>query len=91
MTLGSSMRSPWLALPLVAFVTLAAAQVWLSHQRYELAKQHQQLVVEMQDMQAELKRLRLELASLTRPERLRQWATEKLDMHPPAPHQVVHL
>ncbi len=83
--------NPWVIVPVALIIGLAAGQVWVSHARYEIAKQHQSTVKEMTAMQSELKRLQLELANLTRPERLRQWAADKLDMHPPAPHQVVHL
>ncbi len=90
MTMAFVIRQCWL-LPVLLLALLAVGQVWLSHQRYELAKQHQQVVKQLAEDKAEMKRLQLEMASLTRPERLRELAADKLDMHPPGPMQVVHL
>ncbi len=90
MTMALMVHRRWLP-PLLLLVMLAVGQVWLSHQRYELAKQHQQVVKQLAEDKAELKRLQLEMASLTRPERLREMAASKLNMHPPGPMQVVHL
>ncbi|RMH62804.1 MAG: cell division protein FtsL [Zetaproteobacteria bacterium] len=70
---------------------MAAAQVWLSHQRYELAQQHQDVLRQMNAERKALQQLRLEMASITRPERLRELAERRLDMHPPRPEQVVRL
>ncbi|ATX82695.1 cell division protein FtsL [Mariprofundus ferrinatatus] len=70
--------------------SLAAGQIWLSHLRYELSLETQKLNTEKQDVLSESGKLRLELASLTRPERLRKLAQEKLGMKPPGPAQVVH-
>jgi len=81
----------WLLVPVIVLSGMAAAQVWLSHERYELARQHQLVVRQLSEQRAEIKRLQLEMASLTRPERLREAAVRRLDMHPPTPAQVVHL
>ncbi len=78
----------WLAIPLVVGL-LAAAQVWLSHVRYELSQDSQRMMAEKQDVALETSKLRLELASLTRPERLRQLAQQRLHMAPPRPMQVI--
>ncbi|WP_100266015.1 cell division protein FtsL [Mariprofundus ferrinatatus] len=85
---GSLLR-PWLLVPVLAG-SLAAGQIWLSHLRYELSLETQKLNTEKQDVLSESGKLRLELASLTRPERLRKLAQEKLGMKPPGPAQVVH-
>jgi cell division protein FtsL len=69
---------------------LSAAQVWLSYLRYDLSLETQSLSAEKQTVLRETSKLRLEVASLTRPERLRQLARTKLDMAPPKPMQVIH-
>lgn len=79
---------PWLLVPVAAGL-LAACQIWLSHLRYELSLDSQELNTEKQEMLGEVSQLRLELASMTRPERLRQLAQQKLGMAPPKPAQVV--
>jgi len=80
---------PWMAVfALVA--GLAGSQVWLSHLRYEMSLESQRLQSEKQDVLKQAGNLRLELASLSRPERLREMATKQLHMAPPAPMQVVH-
>ncbi|GAV19539.1 cell division protein FtsL [Mariprofundus micogutta] len=80
---------PWLLVPAAAGV-LAAGQIWMSHLRYELSLESQQVNKEQQETLKQASTLRLELASLTRPERLRKIAQEELDMAPPKPMQVVH-
>jgi len=80
---------PLLLMLLVAGL-LAAGQIWLSHLRYELSLETQKLNAEKQDALGQSSKLRLELASLTRPERLRQLAQQKLGMGPPNPSQVVN-
>ncbi len=80
----------WMMLPLCIAV-LAAGQIWLSHLRYEMSLETQRLVAKQKAVQRESSKLRLEAASLTRPERLRQYANSKLDMAPPKPMQVIHL
>jgi len=75
--------------PAVAVAALASAQVWLSHLRYETSQDTQKLLAEKKDAAAEVTRLNLEVASLTRPERLRQIAGTSLGMQPPHPMQVI--
>jgi len=79
----------WLILPLMLGL-LSTAQVWLSNLRYDLSLEAQSLAAEKQTTLKEISKLRIELASLTRPERLRQLARTKLDMAPPNPMQVIH-
>jgi len=81
---------PWLAVP-VAIAVLAAGQIWMSHLRYELSLENQRVNKDQQETLQLTSTLRLELANLTRPERLRKTAQEKLGMAPPKPMQVVHL
>jgi cell division protein FtsL len=80
---------PWLILPAMLGL-LSAAQVWLSHLRYDSSIETQSLLAEKQEVLKEISKLRLEAASLTRPEHLRQLARAKLDMAPPKPMQVIH-
>lgn len=79
----------WLILPLM-LALLSTAHVWLSHLRYELSLEAQSLAAEKQIALKEISKLRIEIASLTRPERLRQLARSKLGMAPPNPMQVIH-
>jgi len=79
---------PWLAIPLM-IALFAAGQVWLSHIRYELSQGMQKLTEEKQEAALETSKLRLEIASLTRPERLRELAQTRLHMAPPRPMQVL--
>ncbi len=88
MKLRRNLIGAWLALALVAGVT-AALQVGLSHQRLALAKQQQSLQHQAHRLRAGINRLTIELAMLTRPERLRQLAATKLGMRPPLPMQVI--
>jgi cell division protein FtsL len=71
-----------------SIVVLAAAEVWLAHARYEVSRQTERGLDERQILSADLNRLNLELASITRPDRLRSEA-KKLGMAPPSPMQVV--
>jgi len=80
----------WLLVPLTVAL-LTAAQIWVSHLRNEVSLSAQRLAAEQKVVEKELSKLRLELASLTRPERLRRYARRKLGMAPPSPSQVVHL
>jgi len=68
---------------------LAIAQVWLSHIRYEQSLETSRVQKEMNELKREMHQLNLELASLTRPERLRSMAQTKLGMAPPLPIQVI--
>lgn len=78
----------WL-LPALAIALLAVGQVWLSHLRYETSQASQKLQEEKKSVAADVTQLGLEVASLTRPERLRRIANDKLGMQPPHPMQVV--
>jgi cell division protein FtsL len=69
-------------------VMFAAGEVWLSHARYEISMQTGKDLKERQDLSADLNRLKLELASITRPDRLRSTA-KRLGMAPPSPMQVI--
>jgi len=84
-----SKRLVWLV-PLGSIGMLAAGQVWLSHLRYETAQTIHNLQESKRGIAADVTRLNLEVASLTRPERLREIAGAKLGMQPPRPMQVVH-
>ena len=68
---------------------LAATQVWLSHVRYELSLETSRIQKEQSELNREIHQLNLELASLTRPERLRKIAQTELGMAPPLPMQVI--
>jgi cell division protein FtsL len=69
-------------------LALAAADVWLSHARYEVSQLTQRDMQLRQDLQTRLSQMNLELASITRPDRLRN-AAKSLDMAPPSPMQVI--
>jgi cell division protein FtsL len=84
----SAWLKPWLLIPATAAV-LAGGLIWLSHLRYELSLEHQRMTAEQKGLTQESNRLRLEVASLTRPERLRQYAHDHLNMAPPNPMQVI--
>ncbi len=79
----------WMMMP-VCLAVLAGAQIWLSHVRNELSLETQRLAAEQKAVRQESSKLRLEVASLSRPERLREYATETLGMAPPKPMQVIH-
>jgi len=78
----------WLVLLLLPGL-LAAAQVGMAHKRLELARQHDAVQREVRSLHAEISRLTLELATLSRPERLRRLAVAELGMRPPTPMQVI--
>ncbi len=80
---------PWLLIPTSAAV-VAGGLIWVSHLRYELALETQRTNAEKKSIGQESNKLRLEMASLTRPERLRKYARDSLDMIPPKPMQVIH-
>jgi len=79
---------PWLPMAML-LLTMVAAQIWLSHMRYEVAQSTQRAQQEQQLLVDEINKLRLELASMTRPERLRRLAKSELGMRPPRPLQVI--
>jgi len=79
---------PWLFIPASAAV-LAGGLIWLSHLRYELSLETQRIAAEKKIIEQESSQFRLEAASLTRPERLRQYARDTLNMAPPKPMQVI--
>jgi len=78
-----------IALPVAAIAILATGQVWLSHMRYETSLATSDAQKERDELKREIHTLNLELASLTRPERLRKIAQSELGMAPPRPMQVV--
>jgi len=79
----------WMLIP-VCLAVLAGAQIWLSHVRNELSLETQRLATEQKAVRQESSKLRLEVASLSRPERLREYAIARLGMVPPKPMQVIH-
>jgi len=76
-------------LPVGAIAMMATGQVWLSHIRYETSLQTAEVQKARDALKGEIHTLDLELASLTRPERLRKVAQSELGMGPPHPMQVV--
>jgi cell division protein FtsL len=80
---------PWLLMGL-AVLALATAQVALANQRLQTAAQYNQLQRDVRQAGDEVSRLKIELAMLTRPERLRAVALGQLGMHPPTAAQVVN-
>jgi cell division protein FtsL len=79
----------FIILPLTSIAILATTQVWLSHLRYETSLETSAVQKEQRELKREIHKLDLELASLTRPERLRKIAQSELGMAPPRPMQVV--
>jgi len=79
---------PWLVLCL-AVVLLATAQVAVAHQRLETAGEYNRLQRDVRQAGDEINRLNIELAMLTRPDRLRTVALKELGMRPPTAAQVV--
>jgi len=77
------------ALPIAGIAIMATGQVWLSHIRYETSLETAAMQKERDAVKGEMHTLNLELASLTRPERLRKIAQSKLGMGPPRPMQVL--
>ena len=78
-----------ITLPVAGIAILATGQVWLSHIRYETSIEISTVQKESAAIKGEMNTLNLELASLTRPERLRKIAQTKLGMAAPRPMQVV--
>jgi cell division protein FtsL len=79
---------PWLMLP-VAVGMLSATHIWMSYMRNDISQQMQRLTAEKKSVDMEVSKLRLEIASLTRPERLRRLAADKLGMAAPRAMQVI--
>lgn len=77
------------ALPIALIAILATGQVWLSHMRYETSLETSKTQKAQREQKHEIHKLHLELASLTRPERLRRIAQSELGMAPPRPMQVL--
>jgi len=73
----------------LALALLAAGQISLAHLRNGLSQEISQARQQRQALQTELNQLRLELASLTRPDRLRQLAGTRLGMGPAAARQII--
>ncbi|MDX8403058.1 MAG: cell division protein FtsL [Mariprofundaceae bacterium] len=78
-----------IALPITCIAMLATGQVWLSHTRYETSLETSKIQKAQSEQKHEIHKLELELASLTRPERLRKIAQSELGMAPPRPMQVL--
>jgi cell division protein FtsL len=76
-------------LPVTAIAMMATGQVWVSHVRYETSLATSEAQKERDEIKREIHTLNLELANLTRPERLRKIAQNDLGMAPPHPMQVV--
>jgi len=76
-------------LPIAGIAIMATGQVWLSHIRYETSLDITAIQKERDAVKSEINTLNLELANLTRPERLRKIAQTKLGMAAPRPMQVV--
>jgi len=76
-------------LSLASIAMLAAGQVWLSHLRYETSLETSSIQKLQGEQKHNIHKLNLELASLTRPERLRKIAQSELGMAPPRPMQVI--
>ncbi|HCS13922.1 MAG: cell division protein FtsL [Zetaproteobacteria bacterium CG06_land_8_20_14_3_00_59_53] len=89
MTAAPRLVRPWLLLCL-AVVMLATAQVAVAHQRLTVAGEANLLQRAVQQAGDEVNRLNIELAMLTRPERLRELAINELGMRPPTAAQVVN-
>jgi len=79
----------FIALPVAGIAIMATGQVWVSHMRYETSLEISAIQKERALLKGEMNTLNLELASLTRPERLRKIAQTKLGMSAPRPMQVV--
>ncbi len=80
---------PWLLVGLVLFA-LATAQVALANQRLQTAVQTSRLQGEVRRASDDVSRLKIELSMLSRPDRLRAVALDRLGMRPPTAAQVVH-
>lgn len=89
MSAAQRLVRPWLLLCLAAAV-LATAQVAVAHQRLDTAAEYNRLQRDVRQISDEINRMNIELAMLTRPERLRTVALEELGMRPPTAKQVVN-
>lgn len=67
----------------------AAAQVSLAYYRNGLAQYKSEVLSAHRALAAEVGQLHVELANLSRPERLRRLARSELGMAPPSPLQVL--
>lgn len=78
-------------IPLLVVVigALSAGQVWLSHLRVGVAQQVSSAEQEQRVVQQDVQNLKLELASLMRPNTLRQLAHDELGMQAPTSMQVI--
>lgn len=74
---------------LALFSVLAGAQVWLSHLRLATSQDMTLLQHDIDKEQEEIRALKLEYASLSSPNRLRQRAQHELGMRAPSPMQVL--
>lgn len=89
MSAAQRLVRPWLMICL-AVVLLATAQVAVAHQRLTVAGEYNRLQRDVRQAGDEINRLSIELAMLTRPERLREVALNELGMRPPTAAQVVN-
>ncbi|MDX8392059.1 MAG: cell division protein FtsL [Mariprofundaceae bacterium] len=79
---------PWL-LVLLSISVLATMQIALAHQRLQVVAEQGILQRDVRQLEDKISRMNIELAMLTRPERLRHVAVNKLGMRPPVAMQVV--
>ncbi len=81
----------WRPIPVIglALALLAVGQISLAHLRNGLSQDISLAQQQRQALQTELNQLRLELASLTRPGRLRTLAASRLGMGPAAARQII--
>jgi len=80
---------PLLVIALLLSV-LACMQIGVAHERLQVVAQQSVLQRDVGQIEDEISRMNIELATLTRPDRLRRVAVEKLGMRPPSALQVVH-
>jgi len=74
---------------LMALGCVAMSLVWLAHLRVENARERADVRAEMELIQKNIAKLSLEYGNMTRPERLRRLAHQKLGMNAPTPSQVI--
>jgi len=80
---------PLLVVALLVSV-LACMQIGVAHERLQVVARQSVLQRDVRQLEDEISRMNIELATLTRPDRLRRVAVEKLGMRPPSALQVVH-